>query len=278
MSAESEARVAASEFRRDHELGHGALDGDLISIIEQATGIDVAVLPVTDADEHGLTMRDPRTGRVFIGVAASDRPMRQRSTIAHEVCHVIFEDWGLTSPPDGRPSHEIRADAFARHLLIPVEGVRAFVADRHGAGHLSLCSEVVQHFLVSPQVAAIAMCEAGVIDQAGKSALMTVSTPALATRFGWMDFYRELQSAAKRTRAPQRLLARATAGYVEGVVSKRTIATLRGVGIEDVESELGDAGVFPPSDEASGDVHISAFVGARNDAEWVALLDGLADG
>lgn len=275
MSAESDARLAASEFRDEHSLGSGPLGGDLISIIEQVTGIDVAVLSVHDSDEHGLTMRDPETGRVFVAVAASDRPMRQRSTIAHEVCHVLFEDWGLMSASGARPLHEIRADAFARHLLIPVEGVRAFVGDQRGAGHLSLCSDVVQHFLVSPQVAAIAMCEADVIDQAEKAALKAVSTPALATRFGWMDFYRELQGAAQRTRAPQRLLARATAGYVEGVVSMRTIATLRGVDIGDVEAEFTDAGVFPLSDEDPGDLTVAGDV--RNDAEWVALLDGLAD-
>jgi Zn-dependent peptidase ImmA (M78 family) len=61
-------------------------------VIEQATGIDVAVLDV-GPDEHGLTMRDPGRDAVFIGVARTRNPMRQRSTLAHELGHVLFEDW-----------------------------------------------------------------------------------------------------------------------------------------------------------------------------------------
>jgi Zn-dependent peptidase ImmA (M78 family) len=66
--------------------------GDLVAVIEQATGIDVAVLDV-GPDEHGLAMRDPARGTVFIGVARTRNPMRQRSTLAHELGHVLFGDW-----------------------------------------------------------------------------------------------------------------------------------------------------------------------------------------
>ena len=57
MTAETEGSEAAARFRKDHHLGAQPL-GDLLEIIEEATGIDVAVLE-TGPDEHGLTMRDP---------------------------------------------------------------------------------------------------------------------------------------------------------------------------------------------------------------------------
>lgn len=91
MNAEADGRTAAARFRREHRLGVQPL-GDLVAIIEQATGIDVAILDA-GPDEHGLTMRDPARDTVFIGVARTRNPMRQRSTLAHELGHVLFGDW-----------------------------------------------------------------------------------------------------------------------------------------------------------------------------------------
>ena len=71
MNAEAEGKAAAARFRRDHRLGLQPL-GDLVAVIEQATRIDVAVLDA-GPDEHGLTMRDPKRGTVFIGRRAPQR-------------------------------------------------------------------------------------------------------------------------------------------------------------------------------------------------------------
>lgn len=244
MTAEREGTVAAERFRRDHHLGQQPL-GDLVAIIEQATGIDVAVLDV-GPDEHGLTMRDPDRDAVFIAVARTLRPMRQRSTLAHELGHVIFEDWN--GPPGSeltaRTPEEIRADAFARHLLIPISGLGAFLSDREPADRTDL-SAVVQRFVVSPAIAAIAMRQAGYIDDATKDKWKTFTTPAVAARFGWADHYRALQADSNQSRAPQRLLARATQGYLEHVVSVQTLARLRRMGTDVVEAELRDAGLVP---------------------------------
>jgi Zn-dependent peptidase ImmA (M78 family) len=219
--------------------------GDLLEVIEQATGIDVAVLDV-GPDEHGLTMRDPARGTVFIGIARTKNPMRQRSTLAHELGHVLFKDWVDSDAGDwsDRSPPEIRAAAFARHLLGPVEGLREFIGVRSSVGRSTL-SAVVQRFLVSPQIAAIALRQAGYIDEAIKQEWMTLSAPQLAAVFGWTDQYQVLQASSDRRRAPQRLLARAITGYVEGVLPAQAIATLRGVSLEAIVEELGEAGVIP---------------------------------
>jgi Zn-dependent peptidase ImmA (M78 family) len=244
VNAETEGSVAAARFRRDHRLGGQPL-GDLVALIEQTTGIDVAVLDA-GPDEHGLTMRDPRRGTVFIGVARTHNPMRQRSTLAHELGHVQFDDWAVTDAGNwsDRSPAERRADTFARHLLLPEDGLREFLAD-HGPVVLSTLSAVVQRFLVSPAIAAIALHQAGSIDAATKTDWMTLSTPQLSVRFGWNDQYQALQADSNRRRAPQRLLARAIKGYAEGVVSAQAIATLRGIPREAAETELREAGVVP---------------------------------
>jgi Zn-dependent peptidase ImmA (M78 family) len=244
VKAEAEGSAAAAQFRRHHRLGLQPL-GDLVAVIEQTTRIDVAVLDA-GPDEHGLTMRDPRRGAVFIGVARSRNPMRQRSTLAHELGHVQFEDWAVSDAGNwsDRSPAEVRADAFARHLLLPEDGLREFLADRRPVTQSTL-SAVVQRFLVSPAIATIALHQARYIDGATKTDWMTLTTPQLAVRFGWNDQYQALQADSDRRRAPQRLLARAIRGYAEGVLSAQAIATLRGIPQEVLEAELREAGVVP---------------------------------
>ena len=243
MTAEDEGCRAADRFRREHHLGTQPL-GDLVALIEQTTGIDVAVLDV-GPDEHGLTMRDPVRGAVFIAVARTENPMRQRSTLAHELAHVLFEDWADEQLTDCVPRRyeEIRADAFARHLLVPVEGVREVVGDAPATP--LVLSKVVQWFQVSPAVAAIAMHRAGCVDAGTKEQWRTISTPKLAARFGWTDQYKALQEQSDTRRAPQKLLARAIDGYVENVVSAQALATLRGTDAASVISELTGQGIEP---------------------------------
>lgn len=242
MTPEQQGAKAAAEFRSEHHLGVQPL-GDLVALIEQTTGHDVAVLDA-GPDEHGLTMRDPVRDVTFIGVARTRNPMRQRSTLAHELAHVLFGDWTDGEDLSARSPEEIRADAFARHLLVPRDGLTAFLGHRGTLTEADL-SAVVQWFLVSPAIAAIALCDCGYIDTATKQEWMTLSTPRLATRFGWIDQYQSLQNDADRTRSPQRLLARAVSGYSEGVVTVQAVATLRGISAQAVAEELTEAGVIP---------------------------------
>ncbi|HJG91939.1 MAG TPA: ImmA/IrrE family metallo-endopeptidase [Brachybacterium massiliense] len=239
-SAEQQAERAAEEFRQAHHLGVQPL-GDLVALIEQTTGHDVAVLDAS-ADSHGLTMRDPMRDRTFIGVARTPHPMRQRSTLAHELAHVVFGDWAENLAK--RSPEEIRADAFARHLLIPRAGLAAFL-ESGARGDESTLSDVVQRFLVSPAIAAIAMRDAGLIDSDTCESWRALTTPHLATRFGWTDHYTTLQADSDRLRAPQGLVARAISGYAAGVISAQVIATLRGVSVETVAEELSAAGIEP---------------------------------
>jgi Zn-dependent peptidase ImmA (M78 family) len=244
LNAEIEARTAATRFRQEHHLGVQPL-GDLVAIIEQATRIDVAVLDV-GPDEHGLTMRDPARDAVFIGVARTRNPMRQRSTLAHELGHVLFEDWADSGTGNwsDRGYTEIRADAFARHLLVPVEGLREFLGNREFVTQPTL-SAVVQRFLVSPQIATIALHQADYINDDIKQEWMALTAPQLAARFGWSDQYRALQADSDQRRAPQQLLARAIKGYAEAVLSAQAVATLRGITLEAAEADLREAGVVP---------------------------------
>lgn len=254
MNIHEEARVAAEQFRLEHHLGLQPL-GDLVATIEQATGIDVAVLNVNDHHEHGLTMLDPDRGVMFIGVASTPHPMRQRSTLAHELAHVLFNDWAKYDEGqwDRRSSGEMRADEFASHLLIPRDGIRELLGTRK-VDSLAVLSEIVQWFLVSPQMALIALEQTGYIDSATKNQWWSISAPKLSARYGWSDQYQALQALSQKSRAPQKLLTKAIAGYQEGILSAQAIATLRGISVEEAELELHDAGIVPlQADEVEDD-------------------------
>ncbi|WP_067667471.1 ImmA/IrrE family metallo-endopeptidase [Nocardia miyunensis] len=109
MSAESEGREAAERFRTDHDLGFHPL-GDLVTLIEQTTSADVAVLD-TEVDQHGMTMKRGEMGRPYVAVARTRRPMRQRSTLAHELAHLVFEDWSAAPEVNSGSPAESRANA-----------------------------------------------------------------------------------------------------------------------------------------------------------------------
>ncbi|NEA36260.1 ImmA/IrrE family metallo-endopeptidase [Streptomyces sp. SID13031] len=280
MSAEDQGRTRAEEFRAEHRLGHVPLP-DLVSLIELTQDIDVAVLDA-DPDEHGLTMRDPVRDVVVVAVARTRSPMRQRSTLAHELGHVLFGDFGLSKAGewDKRSPQEIRADAFARHLLVPLEGLGPVLADRSpgesgAAGadavvrsptgelmqievkrhrgrervSLSELSALVQRFKASPSLVAIQLNKVGLISPARKSEWMALSTRNLASRFGWSDLYEGWQQESASRRAPQRLLSRAIQGYVANVVSLQAVARLRGLPVEQIAAEFEDAGIIPDAVE-----------------------------
>ncbi|GAB3845838.1 hypothetical protein GCM10028800_10760 [Nesterenkonia populi] len=238
------------------------------------TDVDVVAISASN-DEHGLTVTNPQRGLTFIALARTPKVMRQRSTLAHELAHVLFDDW--QDAPDyvengDRPSEEVRADAFARHLLAPVEGVKEFLGGR-SVFALKDLSDVVQRFLVSPPMAAIVMHEAGLITLEQKTAWMGQSAPQLATRYGWRDLYGELQGQAQAHRAPQKLLQRATTGYIEGLVPASMLARLRDVNEAEMLAELEDVGIQPKSHSAPKP-DLAQLPGAGLSDEDFAFLDG----
>jgi hypothetical protein len=296
MSAEDQGRARAASFREQHNLGHAPLP-DLVSLIELTQRIDVAVIEA-EQDEHGMTMRDPVRQVVMVAVALTRHPMRQRSTLAHELGHVLFGDFAAPKAGgwDRRSSEEIRADAFARHLLVPVAGIKSVLADRtagvqsgatlgdvqavgakgrRGSEKVSLpeLSMLVQRFKASPSLVAIQLSAARLISTARKNEWMTLSTPVLASRFGWSDLYQGWQHESQTRRAPQRLLARAIEGYVANVVSLQAVARLRGLPEAQIAAELEQAGIVPAEVEP---VPVPTAVECRPDTDF-SELDALEE-
>lgn len=249
---EDVARELAEAFRVEHGLDARPL-GDLFELLHGTVGCDVIAMDADEA-EHGLSMRDPDSGRVVIAVATTRHPMRQRSSLSHEFGHVLAGD--LTSKvvarPGSRSPAEIRADAFARHLLLPVAGLQV----RFGSsGQLAApvdevgLAAVVQEFEVSPQLAAIQLRQAGLVDVASCREFSSLTTANLATRYGWLTQYKTLALASAQPRSPQELMRRAVEGYGAGVLGIAELASWYGQAPEDLREQLG----HPAGTPAAGD-------------------------
>lgn len=226
MSNEDIGRTAAKRFRKEHSLGtHPILN--LPWLIEHNVGIGVAYVR-SSVPAHGMTMclGDMR----LMALACTDDPMRLRFTLAHELGHhqLGSVDRMAAQGVDGasRNLEEIQADAFARHLLVPMDGVVGMVGG--GTVTLATLSDMVQTYRASPAIVAIQMRDAGVIDADTCTQWSQITSGRLATQFGWGADYQALVEHSTKPRAPQRLMMRAMEGYRQGTVTASTIAKLSG--------------------------------------------------
>jgi Zn-dependent peptidase ImmA (M78 family) len=238
-SAETRARHLAEQFRGDHDLGEGPLK-DLFETVHAALGVDVLSMEAGQA-EHGLTMFDPDSGQYVIAVATRPHPMRQRSSIAHELCHVLRADpaSGKDLIPGERSPQEVFADSFARHVLVPMGSLQRRFPPGGPAPGLSDLSDLVQEFEVSPALAALQLLKAGVIEQVTYEEWRTISTSTLATRFGWRSQYQSLVADSSQPRAPQSLMSRAVDGYRHGVLGLAEVASWYQQPADELAPDLG---------------------------------------
>lgn len=245
-SNEQRARRMAERFRADHGLGTAPIK-DVFELVHTTQNIDVMSM-AADETEHGLTMMDPATNRTVIAVATTGHPMRLRSSVAHELGHILAGDLGrdvILIPGERNPA-EIRADAFARHLLLPLDAVRVRFT-RGAMLTLQDLSHLVQEYEVSPHLAAIQLRETKLITPEVCAEWRDVSTRALATSHGWLSQYRALASDASTPRAPQALMSRAVEGYHQGLVDIHEVARWYGEDAQALREALGD--VEEPADE-----------------------------
>lgn len=190
---------------------------------------------VAPESEHGLVMQDEKTGRIVISVATTPYPMRQRSSIAHELGHILAGHLNQNFAYGERCPAEIVADGFARHLLLPMAALKARYDHILG---LETLSEIVQVFGVSPQLAAIQLREASLIDAELTSRWSKITTKNLANKFGWENQYRLLAHASNTPRAPQLLVTRAIQAYQNGALGLAELAFWYGRSAAEIAAEF----------------------------------------
>jgi Zn-dependent peptidase ImmA (M78 family)/transcriptional regulator with XRE-family HTH domain len=127
-------RVADEERRR---LGLGIAPLADIAELLETQGVRTAQVELPE-DISGLTLSDAKVG-LFVVANRHHHVLRRRFSYAHEYAHVLFdrERRGTISRTAERHELlEVRANAFAAHLLLPSDGVRQ-VMESLGKGSAS---------------------------------------------------------------------------------------------------------------------------------------------
>lgn len=145
-------RQAAEYLRTLWDLEDEQPVGDLVGLVE-GLGVPVERRPLPD-DVHGMTVHDESDARwtAVVFISSADWWTRQRYTLAHELCHLLYRD----SQPvivdrdeeDSTDLPEIRAEAFARHLLLPDAAVRDRLTSDYPSD-LALVADLILSYGVS---------------------------------------------------------------------------------------------------------------------------------
>jgi len=140
-------------------LGDGPLL-DVRAVLEQDAGVLVFGLRSLEAKVAGLFTYSLDLPLVGFNLVESD-VRRQRWTLAHEYAHFLTNRYDAEITYEGRKSrdaHEVFADRFATHFLMPASGVSRRLSEIIGGGERATVAHVLllaDQFRVSFQ----AMCE-----------------------------------------------------------------------------------------------------------------------
>lgn len=167
-----EAESCARDVRDRLELGDGAVPS-MIDLFEKRLHVPIfwATPDELDANIDGASTREPVAAVLVNLVGGAERWWRTRMTLAHELCHLLFDSLPdstqrrmvMFSPHRERDLHEPRfrpyelppllermekrANAFAAHFMAPGRAVRALVS-RNDATSESAITLLCQHFSI----------------------------------------------------------------------------------------------------------------------------------
>lgn len=240
FSQDDRGERLAEEFRRTHDVFAPVLD--LPSIASRVFHADVAFMGMPEFVD-AVTKRDTATGTTLVAIATSENPERQRFSLAHELGHLEFGHLHDHAEHETDSVEELQAHAFARHLLLPRRELGEFV----GTAEVTLrtLSDIVEHFRVSGQVAAIQLGRFGFIDAATVREWSTVEASTLAVRYGWAEAHRARVEESLTPIPPARMVANATDAYIQNLLPLEAVAAVEGIPLETLRAQFMAAGIVP---------------------------------
>jgi transcriptional regulator with XRE-family HTH domain len=196
---------------------------ELVAAIEREFGV-IDELP--DGID-GLSYEDA-DARVVV-LAPTDRPLRQRFSLAHELAHIAFGDaeQGMLEERlwDVRSNAESRANAFAAAFLAPSEELRSVLGDRSAA---DVFPELVERFQLSPDAMAWRLFNEDLIDRTTCERLRGLTAKSIYLQLGKPADYFDLALAAGDPRPGWLLVNACVDAYRDGETTVKPVARLLG--------------------------------------------------
>lgn len=242
-------RQLARDLRAELQLGLHPVD-DIDGLLEDL-GMRVVGRPLGAEDEDlaGVCTGHPKFRAALINT--DQWGTRQRFTAAHELGHLLFgdadvgwhDDHGADMSSNSESIQEVRANAFAAELLLPLEAVANRV-QRHGVTE-ALITDTMFDFGLSLPSMAYRLLDGEHITRSEAANLRSLSVSNLAWTFNRQDDHRDHGAARGRVRAPSLTHERAVRAYAMGSIGIGPLAGLLGVESETLRAELDEAGISP---------------------------------
>ncbi|MFF2058970.1 ImmA/IrrE family metallo-endopeptidase [Rhodococcus qingshengii] len=202
---------------------------DLVGLVEScAIPVYFRDLP---NDVHGLNVRDERDGitsRVIV-VSTRDPWTRQRFTLAHELCHGLYDDDGQVivdqiNVPETLP--ELRAEVFARHLLLPTRALkREFkIASRRNLKLPQFVAHIMTSYGISKKATINALASDGLASADQVAHLDQYPVPNLMKDAGLSETWFDMSEGESEGSASPWLVDRALNAYSHGFVGIQVVA------------------------------------------------------
>jgi Zn-dependent peptidase ImmA (M78 family)/transcriptional regulator with XRE-family HTH domain len=245
--AVDQGRRLAGEVRRALGLGDGPI-ARFPELLEERFQLDVDLSPLPEAVD-GLCVSVGARALILVG---SGKPSsRQRFTLAHELAHYLVDDLDPLYVDErgvrSRSVAEMRANAFAAHLLMPEPGVRAAIEGT--ADDAERAVRVALTFGASVSAAAYQLGNLGLLAEAVRGRLVDAGAKPLLMRYALPSDWQQDESGRGRVRPPARLYARATLAFRRGLIGLEPIVDLlRHPDRDQLRQELDDAGLTPDLD------------------------------
>jgi Zn-dependent peptidase ImmA (M78 family)/transcriptional regulator with XRE-family HTH domain len=248
--AVDQGRRLAGEVRRVLGLGDGPL-ARFPELLEERFRLDVDLSPLPEAVD-GLCVNAGDRTLVLVGTGKPSS--RQRFTLAHELAHYLVDDLDpLYVDERGartRSVAEMRANAFAAHLLMPEPGVRSAIEGI--ADDAEQAVRVALTFGTSVSAAAYQLGNLGLLPDTVRDRLAEAGAKPLLMRYALPSDWQQDESGRGQVRPPGRLYARATLAFRRGLIGLEPIVELlQRTDRDQLRRELEDAGLAPDEDVLS---------------------------
>jgi Zn-dependent peptidase ImmA (M78 family)/transcriptional regulator with XRE-family HTH domain len=246
-AAVDQGRRLAGQVRRTLGLGDGPITR-FPELLEERFRLDVDFSPLSEAVD-GLCVGVGQRALVLVG--SSKPSSRQRFTLAHELAHYLVDDLDpLYVDERGARSHsvaEMRANAFAAHLLMPEPGVHTAVEG--AVGNAERAVRVALSFGTSVSAAAYQLGNLGLLPEAERDRLVQAGAKPLLLRYAQPSDWQHDESGRGRVRPPGRLYSRAVLAFRHGLIGlEPLVELLRHPDRDQLRQELDDAGLSPDVD------------------------------
>jgi Zn-dependent peptidase ImmA (M78 family)/DNA-binding XRE family transcriptional regulator len=232
----------AERVRKLWSLGDDPLPPNLFSLIEDQSGLGIALEPLQERIA-GLCARVDDLAIALIDSSAIVG--RQRFTVAHELCHLLLGDGEQVLVDErltGRSLVEMRANAFAAFFLMPAKAVRRYLREREVDEEVAV--ELQYTFGVSLDALLWHLVNLDHISEYRRQQIHAVGPKALAFRYGYGGEWKRLEHERNIRRPPRPVHQRALSAYSKGLIGIEPLADL--VGRRDVDAlrrDLEDQGV-----------------------------------